>query len=163
MKTYSIALLTFVLSALFLGSCSKNNVEPKGPFLSCKIDGEDYAIAGAYSYATTFSDRIGIYGVREVNSNKTENRTFYILLSKDKGIGKHPLVEGGKDHGNWIVGAGNTDNEKFFTYNKGGGGYVEITQKTDTEVEGTFAFTVANFKGDKKVTISDGKFRVVFR
>ncbi|MFN8344474.1 MAG: hypothetical protein U0X91_05705 [Spirosomataceae bacterium] len=163
MKPSTFFLLFSILCIVLLNGCTPKSAEPEGPFLSCKIDGIDYSVTGAYSYATTFSDRIGIYGVREVSSNKTDSRTFYIILAKDKGVGKHTLTEGGKDHGNWIVGSGTTDNEKFFTYNKGGGGYVEITRLTATEAEGTFAFTAATFKGDKKVTVSDGKFRVVFR
>jgi hypothetical protein len=78
-------------------------------------------------------------------------------------VGKHTLTTGfGDDKGVWIVGDGATDEQEFFTYNDTVGGFVEITSKTDAEVEGTFSFSVSTFNATQKTSITEGKFKVKF-
>lgn len=167
-KTSSFLFLMLCVATLSLVSCKKNDDDGGSGgseyFVSFKADGTAFNVESPLAYGTEFSDTYGIYAVyNKDNSTKDDDRLLYIILEKDHGVGKHTLTTGfGDDKGVWIVGDGATDDQEFFTYNDTVGGFVEITSKTDTEVEGTFSFSVSTFNATQKTSITEGKFKVKF-
>ncbi|MBL7828681.1 MAG: hypothetical protein JNJ57_18750 [Saprospiraceae bacterium] len=167
MKT--VFLMLIALNIAFT-SCQKDPADPNNnnnddSFVEFKVDGQAYRVEGVLAYGTALSDQLGIYAVYNPdNSTKNDDRLLYILFDKTKDTGNILLKEeADDDFGVWIVGDGATDDKEFFTYNETAGGVLQLTQKTEDVLEGTFSFSAATFHNTHKVYITDGKFSVKMR
>lgn len=149
MKTKLITILATL--ALFI-SCSKNDADAL--FFRAKVDGKSYEATGVNAFATADSDDILIYGIFD------EKRSLYISLDPNKGVGTHQLVE----RPNFAFYRNENDIGLRSDYN-GASGEVTITEKSATQIKGTFKCIVKDSpRADAKMaTITDGEFSVKFR
>lgn len=174
MKTSYLVLLFTVSATLCLSSCSKKSddvmpaqttttpgtaqttpaqstTQPAVGF-RVKVEGNLYTPDLNYALTTSPGDDnyFGVYGL----DSKTGNLVA-LLLPKTVGVGTFPI-----DKVNMGI---ITVNQYDYSTRNGGTGTVTITQKTTTNVIGTFSFTAYDATGAYKGTLTEGSFNVAFK
>jgi hypothetical protein len=161
MKKLSLFLFLPVL-CLFL-SCSKDaDGVSASAYFKCKIDGKAYSISGVGAYATVFSaTKNNIYGTEAADTKITNPRTMYLSLDNTLGVGTNPITVKSVclfediDKTAYNSNFNNTLTEK---------GTITITEKTATNMKGTFSFQAFSFTNPvKKIVVTEGEFSVFFR
>ena len=117
-----------------------------------KVEGNLYTPDLTYALTTSPGDDnyFGVYGL----DSKTGNLVA-LLLPKTVGVGTFPI-----DKVNMGI---ITVNQYDYSTRNGGTGTVTITQKTATNVIGTFSFTAYDATGLYKGTLTEGSFNVAFK
>jgi len=154
-------LILIFTSALLFSSCAKDEESSSdntsASFFQCKIDGTDYKITGdnnAYAKQTG-SDLFVIYGSED--ATKANFRNVYISLPKVPSVGKYDINTNDIGSGSFFQSA-KLYNSAF----PGGSGTLEITEKTETRVKGTFNFVGTTTTSEQK-NITDGSFDVAIK
>lgn len=149
MKTKLIVVLA---SLALLTSCNKDNADAL--FFKAKVDGKAYEATGVNAFATADSDDVLIYGIFD------EKRSLYISLDPSKGVGTHQLNERPN------FGFYRNENDVAFRSDyTGASGEVTITEKSASQIKGTFKCVVKEGpRADaKQATVTEGAFSVKFR
>lgn len=118
----------------------------KGYYMTAKMDGKDWSASHMMPDESTNSSYIRIYG-----ENGGDNISFQLWK---RGLAAGKKVDFSEDH---AADLNLKDNPAFFG---GRTGYVEITKMDDQWMEGTFQFTATSSGTDKKVAVTNGRFRV---
>ncbi|HLO54586.1 MAG TPA: DUF6252 family protein [Saprospiraceae bacterium] len=158
MSKLSILIFT---SVLLFSSCVKDDESSSdnssSSIFQCKIDGTDYKITGdnnAYAKQTG-SDLFVIYGSED--ATKANFRNIYISLPKVPSVGKYDINTNDIGSGSFFQSA-KLYNSAF----PGGSGKLEITEKTETRVKGTFNFIGTTTTSEQK-NITEGSFDVAIK
>jgi hypothetical protein len=150
-------ILLFFLSILVV-SCSKEETNDiptaTSSSFSYKVDGRQENIKGGNTYVHVFSDEsYGIYGL----SSDGTGEKCYILVPKNTALGQHVIKSDIKAY--YI----NKNEETFITV-FAEGGTLNIEQKDDVHVKGTFSFVAGDGNTpSKKVNVTEGTFNVRIR
>ena len=147
-----------VLIAVLLVSCDKEEESSGGggsDSFECSIDGVSHKISGQFAFAQKVaSDIFAIYGSEDQTKKGFKN--VYVSLTSEPSVGKYDLGPGKAGSGNILeTGTGTLYNSNF----PGGGGSIEITEKSSTRIKGTFSFVGTTSSGEKK-NVTAGKFDV---
>lgn len=118
----------------------------KGYYMTAKIDGKDWSATHMMPDENTNSGYIRLFGERG-----DDNMSFQ-LWKRGLAVGKK--IDFSENH---AADLNLKDNPAFFG---GRTGYVEITKMDDQWMEGTFQFTATSSSTDKKVQVTNGRFRV---
>lgn len=162
MKKTNILLVCLVFS-LFLGCSKKEESISPSTFFKCKIDGKVYSISGLGAYAVLFSNSNNntIYGTESGDTKITNPRTMYVSIPTTIGVGTHPITSKivclfeDTDKTTYNSNFNNTLVEK---------GTITISEKTATNIKGTFSFQAFSFTNPvKKIFVTEGEFSVLFR
>ncbi len=156
-------LLILILFCVISG-CSKDTdgVSPSAYF-KCKIDGKSYSISGVGAYAVLFSNSSNntVYGTEAGDTKITSPRTMYVSIPGTLGVGTHPITNKivclfeDTDKSTYNSNFNNTLPEK---------GTLTISEKTATNMKGTFSFQAFTFTNPvKKIVVTEGEFSVLFR
>lgn len=147
-KHLAIICLLFTVCA-----CTKTD-DADALFFKAKVDGKAYEASGVNAFATADSDDVLIYGIFD------EKRSLYISLDPSKGVGTHQLNERPN------FGFYRNENDVAFRSDyTGASGEVTITEKSASQIKGTFKCVVKDGpRADaKQATITEGEFSVKFR
>lgn len=117
-----------------------------GYYMTAKIDGKDWAASHMMPDESTNSSYIRLFG------EKGDDNISFQLWKKGLAVGKK--IDFSENH---AADLNLKDNPAFFG---GRTGYVEITKMDDQWMEGTFQFTATSGSTDKKVQVTNGRFRV---
>jgi len=118
----------------------------KGYYMAAKIDGKDWSASHMMPDENTNSGYIRLFGERG-----PDNISFQ-LWKRGLAVGKK--IEFSENH---AADLNLKDNPAFFG---GRTGFVEITKMDEQWLEGTFQFTATSSSTDKKVQVTNGRFRV---
>ncbi len=151
-------LILLFLLGLMTFSCNKDDVDDlpttASSTLSYKVDGKQVSIKGINAYGFVFSDES--YGIYGLSSDGTEEKC-YILVPKNTALGQHVIKSDIKAY--YI-----NKNEETFVTVFAEGGTLNIEQKDDVHVKGTFSFVAGDGNTpSKKVNITEGSFNVRIR
>ena len=159
--------LFLILSSAFLAtSCNDDDMSGGSDgddLFTAKIDGTDYRAEGTNAYATLFSvdNTIAIYGT---GTPGTEAYPLLFVAFDENNTGDVGTYEMGL--GKPVVGT-YTNSAAEFTYGTASdqaSGTLEITERTETRVKGTFSFTGVNLSDTSdRVEITDGSFDVTIQ
>lgn len=117
-----------------------------GHYMTGKIDGK----AWAASYMMPYTDVSGSY-IYIAGENEGDDINFQ-LWKRGLAVGKK--IDFSEDH------AANLNLKDVPAFFGGRSGYVEITKMDDKWMEGTFQFNATSHSSDKKVTVTNGRFRI---
>jgi hypothetical protein len=118
----------------------------KGYYMNAKIDGKDWVASHMMPDENTNSGYIRLFGERGA-----DNISFQ-LWKRGLAVGKK--IDFSENH---AADLNLKDNPAFFG---GRTGYVEITKMDEQWLEGTFQFTATSSSTDKKIQVTNGRFRV---
>ena len=168
MKTLNkTILLLMAVIAVSLTSCKKDDDGGGGGSaasgtLAAKVDGSSFNSMEMTSFATLTSGTLILQG------SNASGKAISIIINHYDGIGTYEF----SDSNVFVVGTyvetniNDPMNSQTWTApydNSGVVGEVKISEKTDTNVKGTFHFTAKNSNGDQSLkSITDGSFNLEF-
>jgi hypothetical protein len=117
-----------------------------GHYMTATIDGKKWSA----SYMMPYTDVNGSY-LYIVGENDGDDINFQLWK---QGIGVGKKFEFSEDH------AANLNLKDVSAFFGGYSGLAEITRLDDKWLEGTFHFNASSHSSDKKVTVTDGRFRI---
>ena len=117
-----------------------------GHYMTAKIDGKEWSAAAMMPYTDVNGSYLYIVG-----ENDGDDINFQLWK---RGIEVGKKTEFSEDH------AANLNLKDVSAFFGGYAGFVEITKMDDKWVEGTFQFNASSHSSDKKVTVTDGHFRI---
>jgi hypothetical protein len=167
MKTLRLLAILTICAIFTLTSCSKKNdditpdpaqpgqsTDPNAAGFFSKINGKDFRPDLVYAKAVAPGDD-GYYAIYGLDTKTSD--VVMVALPYSALVGTHKLSY--VNYGVFSLGNGT---DSFSTRVEPGEGTVTVTKMTTTNVEGTFSFTAYSDKG-VKLTITDGKFNVLFK
>jgi hypothetical protein len=154
--------IIFLLSLIFIFTACNNDDDSSGgsdsgSFFQCKIDGQDYKITGetgAYAKKTG-ADLFVIYGSED--ATKQGFRNVYISLTAEPTTGTYEITNNDVGSGSFL------QPSTAVLYNSafpGGSGKLIVTEKTATNIKGTFEYVAPEASGATKKVITGGSFDV---
>ena len=90
--------------------------------------------------------------------NSSITRTLYLIVDDAGTAGTYDLSFGAEGTGFYVV----TNGETYTTIDPVGNGVLEITERTEERVKGTFSFTAVTTNGET-IEITNGSFDVGIR
>ena len=153
------------LLLLTSSSCETNDIDTREYRFSCYINGQLFVPKGSTNLVSTSPNNDGVFflvyedffNVKSYNSGK-----FVYITILNQNIGKFDL---NKSHGIYGLDDPNTTNHAIIHINnktylsKENSGSVTFTEVSETNVEGTFEFTLYNENDDSDtIRITNGKF-----
>jgi len=158
-------LLSLALCLLLFNACIKMEEEMEMQeaevFLKCEVDRKVFEKSGAYAFSTLSEtdNSISIFGAAG-ETTPSDTLTLYIVLNNDLGAGYYALGAG-KDGNAWYT---NVEGSfSYYTSPEGAGGEVEITERTDSRIAGTFNFTGIDAETLDQKVVTKGSFIVPIR
>lgn len=160
MSTRIFSILCFALVFFSCNDDDSSGDSSSGPFFQCKIDGQDYKVTGENSaYAKkTGVDLFVIYGSED--ATKSGFRNVYISLTKEPSAGTYEITNNDVGTGSFL------QPSTAVLYNSafpGGSGKLTVTEKTATNIKGTFEYVAPDASGGAKRVITEGSFDVAIK
>lgn len=149
----------FVLAFSFV-SCGDDDGGVEGPggddatTFSCQIDGAGFETNGLFAYGVDDDGQMAMYGV-EIGDN---GRTVYLLVRDGGTTGTYTLGFSTQATAYFT----DADGTSYTTFDQAANGTLNVTEKTDERITGTFSATVVDNDGNT-VDISGGDFDVEIR
>jgi hypothetical protein len=152
-----VLFLLFFLTLFIAPACKKDNDGSDSTF-SCEVDGQNFDVKGLGTYATNFSNYFTIYGIEDWENNSSAN-LIYMSLPLGSNPGTYNLDN--SDRNGYYIDANGMTHSTLWGVNTG---KLVIDEIDDKHVKGTFEFTSHDAEtGNKKKTITNGRFDVLFR
>ena len=151
--------MLMLMTMLILSSCDKEDDGGSnsggGDSFECEIDGTAHKISGKFAFAQKVDAEVfAIYGSED--QTKSGFKNVYISMKSVPAKGVYDLSKSDVGSGNILeTSSGTLYNSNF----PGGSGTLEVTEKTDNRIKGSFSFVGATGQGAKK-TVTKGKFDV---
>lgn len=154
MKIIFISLISFIGLSILHTSCSKTeSIASSEHFFEAEINGKKFRTEGLTSYAITLSDKVTVYGAKDLET--VEN--IYIELPENFTKGTYSFSE--DTFGYYIL-----NDDAYSSLLNGGSGSITVEHWDGTYLKGYFSFNAINFEdASDRVIIENGKFDVKMR
>ena len=152
-------------STTFLVACNDDDMtggDGNNSF-EAQVDGNAYSANGLNAYATVFSadNSIAIYGTGTPGTDAYDLLFIALEDNLTGDVGTYELGLDKQGHGTY------TNSASDFTYStvsSAASGTLEVTERTDTRIKGTFSLTLVNATDDTDIIeVQNGSFDVEIR